>query len=134
MKIEHIAFNVADPVAVAAWYGEHCGLRIVRHIPQPAQTHFLADGDSTVLEIYCNPRDQVPDYRQMNPLLFHLAFASADPAADAARLIAAGAVWVEEVRLPDGSHLVMLRDPWGVALQLCRRTSPLLAAPAKLNS
>ena len=127
MKIEHFAFNVADPVAVAAWYCRHCGLRVVRHIPKPAQTHFLADADATVLEIYCNPPDQVPDYRKMDPLLFHLALASADPAADAARLVSAGAVVVEEIRLPDGSHLVMLRDPWGVALQLCQRARSLLA-------
>jgi glyoxylase I family protein len=126
MKIEHIAFNVADPVAVAAWYCEHCGLRVVRHIPQPAQTHFLADSDATVLEIYCNPPDQVPDYRNMNPLLFHLALASSDPAGDSKRLIAAGASYVDELRLADGSHLVMLRDPWGVALQLCKRTKGLL--------
>ena len=26
--------------------------------------------------------------------------------------------------LPDGTLLVMLRDPWGVALQLCQRTKP----------
>jgi glyoxylase I family protein len=126
MKIEHLAFNVADPVAVAAWYGQHCGLRVVRHIPHPAQTHFLADSDSTVLEIYCNPPDQVPDYRNMNPLLFHLALASSDPAADSKRLIAAGAVLVEEIRQADGSHLVMLRDPWGVGLQLCKRAKELL--------
>jgi catechol 2,3-dioxygenase-like lactoylglutathione lyase family enzyme len=126
MKIEHIAFNVADPVAVAQWYQEHCGLRIVRHIPQPAQTHFLADDEATVVEIYCNPPDQIPDYRNMNPLLFHIALASTDPADDARRLIAAGASWVEEIHTPDGSHLVMLRDPWGVALQLCHRTKPLL--------
>jgi catechol 2,3-dioxygenase-like lactoylglutathione lyase family enzyme len=126
MKIEHVAFNVADPVAVADWYSKHCGLRVVRHIPQPAQTHFLADGDSTVLEIYNNPADQVPDYRNMNPLLFHLALASTDPDADAKRLIAAGATYVEEVRTPDGSHLMMMRDPFGVALQLCKRTKPLL--------
>jgi glyoxylase I family protein len=126
MKLEHIAFNVADPVAVATWYCQHCGLRVVRHIPQPAQTHFLADSEATVLEIYCNPPDQIPDYRSMNPLLFHLALASADPLADAARLISAGAVMVDELRLQDGSHLVMLRDPWGVALQLCRRSQQLL--------
>ena len=126
MKIEHVAFNVADPVAVADWYCEHCGLQVVRHIPQPAQTHFLADGDTTVLEIYNNPPDQVPDYRKMNPLLFHLALSSADPDADSKRLIAAGATYVEEVRTPDGSHLMMLRDPFGVALQLCRRTKALL--------
>lgn len=126
MELEHIAFNVADPVAVADWYVTHCGLRIVRHIPQPAQTHFLADSASTVIEIYCNPPDQIPDYPNMNPLPFHLALASADPTEDAQRLIAAGASWVEELRTPDGSHLVMLRDPWGLALQLCRRTRPLL--------
>ncbi len=129
MKIEHIAFNVADPVAMAEWYCRHCGFRIVRHLPQPAQTHFLADADATVLEIYCNPPEQVPAYREMNPLLFHLALASENPAEDAQRLIRAGATLVEEARLPDGSQLIMLRDPWGVALQLCRRASPLLRRP-----
>jgi glyoxylase I family protein len=126
MKLEHIAFNVADPVGVADWYCRHCGFRVVRHIPQPAQTHFLADSGATVLEIYCNPPDQVPDYGRMDPLLLHLALASADPAADASRLVAAGAVYLSETRLDDGSHLVMLRDPWGVPLQLCRRAKALL--------
>ena len=126
MKLEHIAFNVAEPVAVAAWYCRHCGLRVVRHIPQPSQTHFLADSGSTVLEIYCNPPNRVPDYRNMDPLLFHLALASSDPAADAKRLVSAGAIFVNETRMNDGSHLVMVRDPWGVALQLCKRAKELL--------
>jgi len=26
MKLEHVAFNVKDPVAVAAWYNSHLGL------------------------------------------------------------------------------------------------------------
>lgn len=125
MKIEHMALNVSDPVAVAAWYSKHLGLRVVRHIPQPAQTHFLSDSNSSIIEVYCNPRDQVPDYRAMNPLLLHLAFSSTDPAADSLRLVAAGATVVDEVRLDDGSHLMMLRDPWGLAVQLCRRTKPL---------
>ena len=127
MKIEHVAFNVADPVAVASWYVEHLGLTIVRHIPAPTQTHFLADdAGETVLEIYCNPPELVPDYAAMNPLLFHLAFVSTSPADDSTRLIAAGASWVEEIKIPDGSHLVMLRDPWGLALQLCKRATPLV--------
>ena len=133
MKIEHIAFNVADPVTVAAWYCQHCGLRVVRHVPQPVQTHFLADSDSTILEIYCNPSSQVPDYQNMNPLLFHLALTSSDPATDSAKLISAGAIFVDEVRLPEGSHLVMLRDPWGMALQLCRRTKQLLRTNEQKN-
>lgn len=123
MKIEHIAFNVADPVAVAKWYCAHCGLRVVRHVPQPVQVHFLADSDSTMIEIYRNPPGEVPDYRNMKPLQLHLALASSDPAADSDRLIAAGATFVEEQKLPDGSHLIMLRDPWGLPLQLCKRAS-----------
>jgi len=126
MKLEHVALNVADPVAVASWYSEHLGLRVVRHIPQPAQTHFLADSDATILEIYRNPPDQVPDYGSMDPLLLHLAFTSGDPASDSKRLTAAGATFVDETHLPDGSHLIMLRDPWGLALQLCRRADPLV--------
>jgi glyoxylase I family protein len=126
MILEHIAFNVADPVAVAAWYCEHCGLRVVRHNPERAQTHFLADDGATVIEIYCNPPDNVPDYRSMHPLLFHLALKSVDAVADSKRLAAAGATVVDEVRLPDGSHLIMMRDPWGLALQICQRATPLL--------
>jgi catechol 2,3-dioxygenase-like lactoylglutathione lyase family enzyme len=125
MKIEHVALNVANPVAVASWYCDHLGLRLVRHIPKPAQTHFLADWESMVLEIYCNPPDQVPDYRSMDPLVLHLAFRSSDPTSDSKRLVAAGATVVDETRLDDGSHLLMLRDPWGLALQLCKRSKPL---------
>lgn len=128
MKIEHVAFNVAEPVAVAEWYGRHFGLRIVRHLPAPAQTHFLADESGmTVIEIYCNPADQVPDYSAMNPLMFHLAFVSTDPDADSARLSEHGASVVEDLSLPDGSQLMMMRDPWGLAFQLCKRSEPLVS-------
>jgi catechol 2,3-dioxygenase-like lactoylglutathione lyase family enzyme len=127
LQIEHVAVNVREPVAVAAWYVEHLGMRVARLVPGPTLTHFLADAaGATVLEIYNNPGDAVPDYGAMHPLRLHVAFASADPAADADALCAAGATRFEEVHAPDGSHLVMLRDPWGLALQLCRRTVPLL--------
>ena len=127
MKIEHVAINVLDPVAVALWYSTHLGLKVVRHIPVPTQTHFLADDSGeTMLEIYCNPPDRVPDYASMNPLQLHIAFVSGFPADDSLRLIAAGASWVEEIKSPEGNHLVMLRDPWGLALQLCKRATPLM--------
>jgi catechol 2,3-dioxygenase-like lactoylglutathione lyase family enzyme len=126
MKIEHFAFNVADPVAVADWYVTHCGLRVVRHLPEANETHFIADDDRTVFEIYHNPPEQVPDYAAMDPLLFHIALSSDDPSADAARLQAAGASFVTEVRPDANSLLIMLRDPFGLALQLCKRSRNLL--------
>jgi catechol 2,3-dioxygenase-like lactoylglutathione lyase family enzyme len=130
MKIEHFALNVADPDGMVDWYGNHLSMKLVRSVPGPACTRFLADDAGTVLEIYHNPPDQVPDYWAMDPLILHLAFTSSDPAADAARLIDAGASLVGETRLDDGSLLIMIRDPWGLAIQLCRRTRALLGPGA----
>ncbi len=102
------------------------GAAVVQHHPERAQTHFLADERATVIEIYCNPPDEVPDYRAMNPLQFHLALYSDDAEADSRRLESKGATIVEELKLNDGSHLVMMRDPWGLALQVCQRVTPLI--------
>jgi len=126
MNFEHVGLNVAEPLAAADWYAKHLGLTIARRMETPPFTVFLADSDGTMLvEFYRNPPDRVPPYATMNPLLLHLAFVSADPAADKERLLRAGATFVEETHLNDGSHLVMLRDPWGLALQLCRRGAPM---------
>ncbi|WP_299987446.1 VOC family protein [uncultured Pontibacter sp.] len=128
MKLEHFALNVEDPVAMAAWYVEYLGMTIVRQMEQAPFMTFLADDSGRVMvEIYLNPADEVPAYREMNPLLVHLAFVSEDPTADKNRLMAAGATLASEQHLEDGSHLVMLRDPWGLALQLCKRGVPMLA-------
>ena len=92
MKLEHVALNVADPVAMAAWYEKYLQLKIVFKITAAPYTHFLADDEGRMmLEIYNNPPDKVPPYADMHPLLLHVAFVSTDPAADKSRLIAAGA-------------------------------------------
>jgi len=127
VKLEHLALNVVDPVAMASWYVENLGMKVVRNENAPPYTHFLADDSGNqLLEIYNNPPNQVPDYATTNPLVLHVAFVSIDPAADKTALLAAGAALIDESLLEDGSHLVMLRDPWGLALQLCKRAVPML--------
>jgi glyoxylase I family protein len=129
LNVEHIALNVSAPVAMAAWYVEHLGMRIVRKTDAPPHIHFLADAKGrVVIEFYSNPVDQIPDYASMHPMRLHLAFASPDPDAARTALVAAGATYVEEMSLADGSRLLMLRDPWGLAIQLCARATPLLPA------
>jgi glyoxylase I family protein len=127
LNVEHVAWNVSDAAAMAAWYVEHLGMRVVRKLATPPYIHFLADaGGRVVIEIYSNPADAVPDYAAMHPLRFHLAFVAEEPDAARAALVAAGATFVDEQSLADGTRLLMLRDPWGLALQLCRRATPLL--------
>ena len=127
MKLEHFALNTEDPLAMAAWYTEHMGLKVVKQNTTPPYMTFMADDSGMIMiEIYKNPADQVPDYRKMNPLLVHLAFVSEDPEQDKNRLLAAGASLESEQKQEDGSHLVMMRDPWGLAIQLCKRGVPML--------
>ena len=127
MQFEHFALNVPDPRAMANWYTEHCQMRIVMALDKPPHTRFLADATGrVVMELYCNERAAVPDYSAQHPLIFHHALKVDDPNTVTEALVAAGATRFEEVKLDDGTHLVMLRNPWGVPLQLCKRARDLV--------
>jgi glyoxylase I family protein len=128
MNIEHVAFNVADPVRMAEWYTRHLGMRIVRSVSAPPHTHFLADeAGRVVVEFYHQTVAAVPDYFALDPLVLHLAFTTPDMESTRARLLAAGATGVGDVgTTPAGDELAMLRDPWGVSIQLVKRAQPLL--------
>jgi glyoxylase I family protein len=122
MKFEHFALNVPDAKKVAAWYVKNLGLRVAISREEVPFTSFLADDSGRViLEIYSNTAAAYPDYRASHPLCFHVAFIADDPTGIASHLIASGATAESEDKLPDGSHLVMLRDPWGIPLQLVKR-------------
>lgn len=128
VRLEHIGLNVADPVKAAQWYTENLGMKVLRESPAPVNGRFLADaGGNMMLELYHNPPDAVPDYAAMDPLLLHVAFMVDDVDAMRGKLIAAGATAVGEVTTtPAGDKLAMLRDPWGLAVQLVRRADPML--------
>jgi glyoxylase I family protein len=124
MKIEHLALNVPDPVRMAPWYAEHFGWKIRRSEDAPPFARFIADSTGNVmLEIYHNATAPIPDYFAMNPLTFHLAL-ECGPDLDTTRqrLLNAGATDAGGLLLtPSGDRLAMLRDPWGIPIQLCHR-------------
>lgn len=127
MKIEHFAFNVADPEAVAEWYVANLGMSVARKMDGGPRTHFLKDSSGQVMiEVYNNPPNEVPPYKDMNPLIVHLAFVCENPDGKRAELEKVGATFVEEVKPGEGSHLVMMRDPFGFSIQLCKRGIPML--------
>lgn len=129
MKFEHFALNVPDVRAMSRWYVEHLGFRIVRRREDAPFTHFLADDTGRpIVELYTNPSAPIPDYAAQPPLCFHCAVVAVDARAERGRLESAGASCVLEELLADGTLLIMMRDPWGVALQLCQRTRPLPGA------
>ena len=128
MKIEHFAYQVQDALAVADWYSAQLGFQVKRGVDMPFPVRFLADeaGD-VMIEIYSNPAVTTPDYAAMDPLILHLAFVCDDMAGTVDRLTAAGAIVLSQGTTPEGDTLAMLRDPWGLAIQLCHRADPMLS-------
>lgn len=123
MVFEHFALNVRDIEQVVDWYCENLGLKVVSEQKAAPYMTFLADSSGRViLELYSRNDAEIRNFETEHPLTFHVAFVSEDAQADKERLVMRGATFFEEVHKPDGSHLVMLRDPWGMPLQLCQRT------------
>lgn len=127
MKFEHLALNLTDPLAASEWYEKRLGMKAVRKVGPPTHTHFMADRTGrVVLEIYHNPNAPAGSYGTMDPLVLHLAFAVDDIEAEHARLVAAGAEPQGEIaKLANGDKVAMLRDPWGLPLQLVQRAVPM---------
>ncbi len=121
----HAGLNVADRDACAQWYVDNLNLSIVRSVP--GNMIFLADPTGrVVLEIYSNPAAPVLNFEDIHFLSLHLAFLVEDPAKKADELIAAGATIAEDYKVTDvGDRMIMLRDPYGVCVQLIKRQEPM---------
>lgn len=127
MKIEHFAYQVEDPAAVADWYCSYLGFSVKRGNDEPVPVRFLADESGDVMiEVYNNPTVKTPAYASMDPLILHMAFVCNDIPGSIERLTAAGAELLLEETTPLGDHLAMLRDPWGLAIQLCHRSASMV--------
>jgi catechol 2,3-dioxygenase-like lactoylglutathione lyase family enzyme len=125
MKFEHFALNVPDVRPMARWYVEHLGFKVARQREDAPYTRFLADDTGRVIvELYTNPAAAIPAYPAQHPLVFHFALVAADARAECRRLEQAGAKLFLEEPQADGSMLIMMRDPWGVPIQLCQRAKP----------
>ncbi|NLW50594.1 MAG: VOC family protein [Candidatus Brocadiaceae bacterium] len=123
MKIEHMGFIVQAPIDMGAWYAEHLGFRIVvRNGDNDQGSTWLADDAGALLiELGATPTTPPVDFASLAPLQVHLAVASEDAEEDSRRLQAAGAAFVERCASAPGDTILLLRDPWGMAIQLVQR-------------
>jgi catechol 2,3-dioxygenase-like lactoylglutathione lyase family enzyme len=122
MKLEHIALDVSDPDKFIDWWCHNLGFRRSK----PGSAFILDDTGVMGLEIYrTGETPQAPDYGKMNSMTLHVAFVSEDVKRDADRLVEAGAV-LEQLTLDNPQfHMAILRDPWGMPIQLCKRANSI---------
>ena len=131
-RLEHTGYMVADPVAIAAWYCKHLGFQVQRCLENSPFTQFVTDASGEgMIEIYNNPKAEVPDYASVDPLVLHLGFMVNDIDTTRESLLAAGATLAGGlIETAAGDRLQMLRDPWGMAIQLCQRKTPMVGCNA----
>jgi glyoxylase I family protein len=127
MRFEHTAYNVPEPVKQVQWYVENVGMKVLRANDTAPFVHFISDSENRLtLEFYHSPNGPVPNYFEINVWTQHIAFNSSDIVADVARLEMAGAKQDGTmVEFPNGDQVVFIRDPWGLTLQLVKRTTAL---------
>lgn len=123
LRLDHFALQHPAPEAVSAWLCLNFGLTVYRVSASASRARFLkCPATGVMLEIYRQPDAPVPDYAAMPPAVLHLAFYADDIIGEAARLAAAGATRAGEPgKNSAGDAHLMLRDPWGVPLQLVSR-------------
>jgi catechol 2,3-dioxygenase-like lactoylglutathione lyase family enzyme len=128
MRIEHIGIQIEDPAAMGDWYVKHLGFVIKRSADAPVPVRFIADlGGQMMLEIYRNPKARMPDYRSLDPLLFHIAFTCDEVDKTIDRLVTAGAILYSDSEItPGGDTIAFLRDPWGLPIQLVNRKQSMI--------
>jgi catechol 2,3-dioxygenase-like lactoylglutathione lyase family enzyme len=128
MNLEHVGLNHPAPVAAAAWYQQNLDMKIARKSGPPSHGHFLADARvQMMVEYYHNAAAPFTDFKSLHPLSFHLAFQVDDVSRVRARLLQAGATDEGEPSGNDrGDQFAMLRDPWGLPVQLVKRHQPMV--------
>lgn len=128
MKIEHLGLNVENSIEMAEWYCENLGFVIKRKTDAPVHARFMVDSSGEgMIEIYSNEETQIPDYFTIDPSTLHIAFVADDIDEQFEKLLTAGATVLSAPEtIETGDRLAMLRDPWGVPIQLCKRAQALL--------
>lgn len=128
-RFEHIALNVPDPEAMAKWYIDNLGMKLVRGGFAPNASAFLADsGMHMMLELLHNVNAPIFEAGKISQTSFHLAFISPDIRQTQTKLVAAGAVIADSLRKSDSGDMVLnFRDPWGLTIQFIQRVNTMLS-------
>ena len=121
---EHTALNVPDVSAAGEWYCDNLNMQVLR---SGESVRFLADATGRLIfEFYTNAAVAIPHYAQMHPMTMHLAFYVSDVPAAIAKLTSAGAtIFSDYEKVESGDEMAMLRDPWGIPLQLMKRAEAI---------
>jgi uncharacterized glyoxalase superfamily protein PhnB len=80
-----------------------------------------------MLELNQDSKSPMLEFEKIDYNSFHFAFLVPDIASIKDKLISAGAKLAEDIKkTANGDQVLMLRDPWGQAIQFVKRVKPML--------
>lgn len=128
MGVEHIGLSVPAPRSMAEWYCRHLGFRHIRGGGSDSEgvAFIVDDAGETVLEIFkLHDVDALP-LRDLAPIQLHVAIDCKTPYDTAMALVQYGAEFVGEApRNAYPGEKYLIRDPWGLVIQLLDRETKL---------
>ena len=129
-RIEHVAIDARVPAALARWYRDTLGFRVLMEGQGERGTWFVAPpgaGAEGGAFVEIEPANDAPATAHVrdDAGLRHLAFAVDDFEGTCDALRAKGVPFVGDVvATPDGKRLAFFADPEGNLLQLVHRPRP----------
>ena len=127
MKLEHIGLIIEHPISTAEWWVANLGFEWIRKLgTDDGGAAFITDQQGTVIEFA--KLEEVPslDLNGLKFIQLHFAIECDDTVREAERLVKLGAVMVgESPRNVYPNEKLIIRDPWGICIQLINRQDKL---------
>jgi len=125
--IEHIGIAAEDTTALADWYCETLGFRIVSSSDDTPPSYFVAAPDDMMLEIISANESARTAHEPRDAGIRHIAISVNDFEGTVAELKRKGVTFTGEViDLPGGGNVVFFTDPERNLLHLVNRPKPLV--------
>jgi glyoxylase I family protein len=125
--VEHVGIAAKDTTALAKWYCEVVGFRIVTESADTPPNYFLAAPDGSMLEVIAANPNPPAKHEPRDAGIRHIALTVKDFGATVAELRKKGVNFAGEViALPGGGNVVFFTDPEGDLLHLVSRPKPLV--------
>ncbi len=125
IKFEHIAFLLPNPGKAVEWYCSNLDMKIVN---KGKGSIFVTDSARNImLEFLINNEVKPLNFRKINVLSLHIAFHTKNAEMLKKKLIGNDATVESDLTTTDsGDKIMILRDPWGIPIQLVERKNPIL--------
>jgi len=125
--IEHVGIAAKDTTALAHWYRDTLGFRIVTQSEETPPSYFVAAPNDAMLEIISANQAPRAHHDPRDAGLRHICIGVDDFEGVRAELKKKGVTFTGEViDLPSGGNVVFFTDPEGNLLHLVHRPEPLV--------